>query len=75
MKKYCSRKFILSFLGAIGGLAAVFVDVGGKVGAIAGIIMAVVSVLTYTITEGVIDAKALNMAKDIVEEIKESEGE
>lgn len=66
MKKYLSRKFLLSLLGAIGGLAAVFVEVGGEVGSIAGIIMAVVSVLTYIITEGVIDAKAVLMAQDVV---------
>lgn len=71
MSKFASRKFLLAVVTAIGGAAIALSSFEGKVGAIAAIISAVVPVVTYIITEGVVDAKAVGLATQAIEEIYE----
>lgn len=70
MKKFLSRKFLLSLISMIVGIAGVFSNLGGNAGLIAGIILAVASPLTYVISESVIDTKAIQLSSQAVEEIK-----
>ena len=66
MEKYKSRKFILAVLSAVGGIAISLSALPGKVGVISAIISAIIPPVTYIITEGVIDAKAVGMLCDAV---------
>lgn len=79
MEKFASRKFILAVLSAIGGAAISLSQLEGKVGIIAAIISAIVPAVTYIITEGVIDAKAVgllcNAVEDVAEVIEGDDGE
>lgn len=70
MKKVTSRKFILALVGAIGGAATAFIGIGGTVGTIAAIIVSGTSLISYIVTEGIIDAKAVNQIVAIAEEVK-----
>lgn len=76
MKKYISRKFLLTVLGVAGGIATAVSGVGGTVGTIAGLTATVITTMTYVITEGKIDTAAVkttvgNVA-EIVEAVKEA---
>lgn len=68
-KKLQSRKFILAILAAIGGAAISLSQFGGKLGAICAIISAVIPPVTYIITEGVIDAKAVNLSAEAAQQV------
>lgn len=76
MKKYLSRKFILTVLGVAGGVATAVSGVGGTVGTIAGLTATVISTVTYVVTEGKIDAAAVKTTitnvQEIVEAVKEA---
>ena len=67
--KFTSRKFILTILSVICGVAISLSQMGGKVALICSIISAVVPALTYIITEGIIDAKAVNLSKEAAQQI------
>ena len=71
LSKFKSRKFLLSFLSVVGGIANVLTGVNGTVGMIASVFLIIVPVVTYVITEGTIDAKAIQMGAQAVEDIKE----
>ena len=71
-KKLTSRKFILSALSLISGVAIALSEVGGKVGIIAGVIIAFAPAATYIITEGVIDAKAVGLTVSAVSTVSEA---
>ena len=71
MEKYVSRKFILAVLSAIGGAAISLSQLEGKVGIIAAVISAIVPAVTYIITEGVVDAKAVGLLCSAVEDVAE----
>lgn len=77
-KKLQSRKFILAILAAVGGVAISLSQFGGKVSVICAIISAVLPAVTYIITEGVIDAKAVNLtaeaAKEVITIVKDKDG-
>lgn len=66
MEKFKSRKFLLAILSAVGGIAISLSALPGKVGIISAIISAIVPPVTYIITEGVIDAKAVGMLCDAI---------
>lgn len=68
-KKFTSRKFILAILGAIGGVAVSFTQLGGKTAVVCAVISAIIPAVTYIITEGVIDAKAVNLTAQATEQI------
>lgn len=78
MDKLTSRKFILTVLSAISGIAISLSQLGGKTGVICAIISAILPVVTYVITEGVIDAKAVDMsakaAKEVITLVKDPDG-
>lgn len=64
--KFTSRKFITALVGAITGVSVICT---GNI--TEGIIAVVASVLAYLITEGYIDAKAVNVVDEVVKETKE----
>ena len=70
MSKFKSRKFWVTLLATISTITGAFVGIGGTLGQVVCIVGAIASVLTYVITEGTIDAKAVKASIDIVEQIK-----
>lgn len=66
MKKLTSRKFIVSVAGIISGIVTISVGNSAE-----GITVVIASVIAYLITEGYIDAKALDVADSVIEETKE----
>ena len=82
MNKLKSRKFWLTLITTLSGIATALMSVDGEIGVVAGMIVAVLPTIVYVITEGRIDAKAVGMiAEDItevtegVEELKNMEKE
>ena len=77
-KKFTSRKFIIAMLGAIGGVAISLTQLGGKIGIVCAVISAVIPPVTYIITEGVIDARAVNLtaeaAQQVITIVKDKDG-
>lgn len=75
---FLSRKFILAVLAAISGVAISLSQFGGKVAVICAIISAVIPPVTYIITEGVIDARAVNLtaeaAQQVITIVKDKDG-
>ena len=67
--KFLSRKFILTLLSVVCGIAISLSQMGGKIALICSIISAVVPALTYIITEGIIDAKAVDVTKEAANQI------
>ena len=67
--KFMSRKFILTILSVICGVAISLSQMGGKIALVCSIISAIVPALTYIITEGIIDAKAVNLSKEAAQQI------
>lgn len=68
MNKLKSRKFWLTLITTLSGIATALMNVNGEIGIIAGMIVAVLPTIVYVITEGKIDAKAVRMvAEDITE--------
>jgi hypothetical protein len=66
MKKLTSRKFIVSVAGIISGIVTISVGNSAE-----GITVVIASVIAYLITEGYIDAKALDIADTVIEETKD----
>lgn len=82
MNKLKSRKFWLTLITTLSGIATALMSVDGEIGVVAGMVVAVLPTIVYVITEGKIDAKAVGMiAEDItevtegVEELKNTEKE
>ena len=69
VKKLQSRKFIIAVLSAIGGVAVSLTQLGGKIAVVCAIISAIIPAVTYIITEGVIDAKAIDKTAEAVKEV------
>ena len=74
-KKLKSRKFILAVLSAIGGVAISLSQLGGKTAIICAVISAILPPVTYIITEGVIDARAVHIITEAIDNITDSIGE
>lgn len=68
MKKLSSRKFLTCVAGVVLGICITFGLDEGTVSTIAGAVTAVVSVISYIIAEGKIDAAAVKGAADEVSE-------
>ena len=64
--KFTSRKFITALAGVITGVGVICTG-----NTIEGIVAVIASVLAYLITEGYIDAKAVNVVDEVVKETKE----
>ena len=75
MEKLKSRKFWVSVITMVASIAGALNGLGGDVGTVACIVGAIASPLVYVLTEGVIDAMAVDKTatavKDIMEYIKQ----
>lgn len=66
-QKFSSRKFIVCLTGILTGIG---VAISGNV--VEGVSTVLVSMITYLIAEGYIDAKALDVGDNVIEEVKEN---
>jgi hypothetical protein len=66
-QKFSSRKFIVCLTGILTGIG---VAISGNV--VEGVSTVLVSMITYLIAEGYIDAKALEITDNVIEEVKEN---
>ena len=73
--KLKSRKFILAVLSAVSGVAISLSQLGGKAAIICAVISAILPPVTYIITEGVIDARAVHLITEAIDNITDSIGE
>ena len=64
-QKFASRKFIVCLTGIITG-----VTVASSGNVIEGVTTVLVSLITYLIAEGYIDAKAIEVSDKVIEEVK-----
>lgn len=71
MNKLKSRKFWLTLITTLSGIATALMNVNGEIGIIAGMIVAVLPTVVYVITEGRIDAKAVGMIAEDISEVSE----
>jgi hypothetical protein len=71
MKKYLSRKFVITVLTAIVGVATALSGLGGKYGVVCGLIGTFVSTIVYVITEGKIDKADVEKAVETAKQIEE----
>ena len=65
-QKFTSRKFIVCLTGILTGIG---VAISGNV--VEGVSTVLVSMITYLIAEGYIDAKALDVSDNVIDEVKE----
>jgi phage shock protein PspC (stress-responsive transcriptional regulator) len=68
IKKLSSRKLWAAVVGIATGLGMVFGLDEGVISTVSGAVVAVASVITYIITEGKVDAAAVKMAVESVQE-------
>lgn len=68
--KLTSRKFIACLIGTVVGIAVTFGIDGDTITKVAGLIVSMGSVGTYIVTEGCIDAKAVQQVVDVIEGIE-----
>ena len=71
MEKLKSRKFWVSVITMVASVAGALNGLGGDVGTVACIVGAIASPLVYVMTEGVIDAMAVDKTATAVKEIME----
>lgn len=72
LRKLTSRKFLAAAAGVVTGLAMVFGLDEGIVSTVAGAVTALSSVLGYIVTEGKVDAAAVQQAVQAVDAAKEA---
>lgn len=65
-QKFSSRKFIVCITGIVTGIG---VAISGNM--VEGVSTVLVSMITYLIAEGYIDAKALDVGDNVIDEVKE----
>ena len=73
-RKFLSRKFIVTLLTDILGVVLLLSDLGGKLGAIMGIVAIVLTSIIYIISEAAIDSKGVtltNITEEVLKDIKE----
>lgn len=68
INKLKSRKFLTALLGIAMGIGLCFGVDGDSVTDIAGAVLSLVSVVTYIITEGKIDAEAITVTVEAIQE-------
>ena len=71
MEKLKSRKFWVSVITMVASVAGALNGLGGDVGTVACIVGAIASPLVYVLTEGVIDAMAVDKTAEAVKDIME----
>lgn len=64
-QKFTSRKFIVCLTGILTGIG---VALSGSV--VEGVSTVLVSMITYLIAEGYIDAKAIDVSDEVIEQVK-----
>ena len=64
LKKLTSRKFLAAIAGVATGLAMVFGVDENTISTVAGAVTTVASVVSYIMSEGMVDAAAIGAAKD-----------
>ena len=64
LKKLTSRKFLAALAGVATGLAMVFGVDGTTISTVAGAVTTVASVVSYIMSEGMVDAAAVGAGKD-----------
>ena len=73
-KKFLSRKFIVTILTDILGVVLLLSDLGGKLGAIMGIVAIVLTSIIYIISEASVDRKGItltNITEEVLKAIEE----
>lgn len=73
-KKFLSRKFIVTILTDILGVVLLLSDLGGKLGAIMGIVAIVLTSIIYIISEASVDRKGItltNITEEVLKDIEE----
>ena len=73
MKKFLSRKFLVTLLTDILSVSIIISDLGGKVGLIASMIAVILTTVVYVINETSIDKKNVNLTMLTEEIIKDIE--
>ena len=71
IKKFLSRKFILTVISAIFSLVFALSGAGGEIGTLCSVVASFSAPVIYVITEGKIDAKALTMISESVDKVSE----
>ena len=74
LKKFTSRKFIVSAITAIAGLITLFIGDNEVVKTIAGAAMTIIPTVVYCLMEGVIDAKSVKTITDAAVDAAEKLG-
>lgn len=69
LKKLTSRKLWAAIAGVIMGIAMVFGLDENTISTVSGAVVAVVSVISYIVTEGKIDAAAVKKAAEAVQDV------
>lgn len=64
IKKFLSRKFILTLISAAFSILFALGGIGGDVGTVCSVVAAFFAPIIYVITEGKIDSKALSMLSE-----------
>lgn len=67
LKKISSRKFIACLIGVVVGIATTFGVDGGIISDVAGLIVTLVSSVSYMVVEGKIDKAAVNTIIDAID--------
>lgn len=70
LSKLTSRKFIACLIGVIVGIATTFGVDGGIITDVAGLIVTLISSVSYMIVEGKIDKAAINTIIDAIDEFE-----
>jgi phage shock protein PspC (stress-responsive transcriptional regulator) len=71
LTKLKSRKFLAAIAGVVTGLAMVFGLDEGTISAVAGAVVSASSVIAYIVTEGKVDAAAVDAKSKAVDETSE----
>ena len=74
MKKFTSRKFIVTAISIIAGVITLFVGENEIVQIVASALMTIIPTIVYCITEGVVDAKSVKTITETVADTAEKLG-
>jgi len=74
LKNLLSRKFLLTLLTTLSGIATALSGVGGEAGTISGVALAIIPTITYIVTEGKLDKEAIKMMLESAENVIDSIG-
>lgn len=75
LKKLTSRKLWLAIAGVATGIAIIFGADAGEISTVAGAVLSVISVVTYIVTEGKVDAEGVKNAIIAIDGVTDLLGE